>query len=1249
MATITTIKERITQLDPAGFQILCDAYLSREGYPNLVALGTMAGTERTTQGTPDTYFCKSNGKYVFAEYTTQTTGVVDKIRSDLEKCLNPEKTGIPLESLAEIVYCHTSSNITPQADSDLKELCSKANVILTLVGIDKLAEDLFTKYHILVKEHLNLSIDTEQIQSYDDFLQQHDANTLAAPLNTVFSYRERELSEISEAFANTSVVLLCGPAGVGKTRLALEYAKARISQSSETFYCIHNRSIPLYDDVSMFFEKPGKYFLFIDDANQLSQMELILELVNKKDCGFDVQIIASVRDYALQKVKATITGIATYTLIAVKPFNDEQIQTIIKDNYEITNDKYLERIARIAEGNCRIAILAAKVSCNANRLDSINDATALYDEYYGKVLTESSLAWDAELLKAFGILAFLNSIRLDSEDELQHILTISGLDRETFVECVHKLHDNELVDIYYDQAVVFSEQCLSNYILKSVFCDKKLLSLSQMIRTCFLSYRSRTVHAVSTLINVFHNDSVASFVESEIRLVWNQLAEECSPDFLEYVKAFYLVNQTETLIILKNMIEAIESVSIDPSEIDTKAENSTQSVDDDILTILGGFADTDNLESALGLYFEYYLKRPDQYNKYVHAFSTYYSVTRRSFECGFYTQKLFVKTIFKYSENWTNKYICLLFLDVSEELLKLEFSPIESSKKGQTIVLYHIPLPSSHDVFEYRDALWSGLLKLAEMDGYLNSIINRLRRYGNRIDETNKGVVMHDSAFICRILLSRCSVEDLNVCLVAGHLQDVFLGAGFQTSLLKPFTDSSKMQIYNLLIGPQWDPKTEYGEHEELCRKNIINYMKESKDLCDSFVLLYKTFQECVNDSDADKYKVAKGINIALQALSNNKEAYLTSIRMVMRSENLEGIDTIQITNNLFRLMDASEVYTVISDVPTVTANIWEYSYFVELPSEKVNQIELQKLYEFLKKDNDRYLKSCSYRDIVFVNKFSVIDANVLLYASEIVLSKQAYSPFMVSIYFGLLFSSHSHSPAEIVNMFSSRITLLEEIYSFLETEDRNLDYTGELLYAVCSADGAYLSQFACVMVNAKSMHRIDDMHTKCQVFYNCENYISVIDSIIDNAFEQVAIAELYMPDIIKQFLIVSEGRDNSIKIESWVKHYIVRHNHDAVPMYCLFSALSQLSIGQLAKYLEVFIENNKDFSLFEIIPLTPTSWSWSGSEVSLYSSWIAHLESLLPLFHGIDFVEHKRRVENMIESYRKQIKDAEIMEVLKG
>lgn len=74
MAVIVSIKDRIRQLEAGEFQILCDAFLAREGYTNLVALGTMAGTHKTTKGTPDTYVSIAGSHYIFVEYTTQKSG-----------------------------------------------------------------------------------------------------------------------------------------------------------------------------------------------------------------------------------------------------------------------------------------------------------------------------------------------------------------------------------------------------------------------------------------------------------------------------------------------------------------------------------------------------------------------------------------------------------------------------------------------------------------------------------------------------------------------------------------------------------------------------------------------------------------------------------------------------------------------------------------------------------------------------------------------------------------------------------------------------------------------------------------------------------------------------------------------------------------------------------------------------------------------------------------------------------------------
>ena len=323
MATITSVKDKINQLNQAGFQILCDALLAREGYPGIVALGTQEGAEKTTSGTPDTYFCLNDGKYVFAEYTTQKNGLSAKILADIEKCLDEGYTKIPLREIAEIVYCHTSSNIRPADDRKLKAICEEKGILLTLLGIDVLADKLMN-YPAIIRDHLGISIDSEQIQSADDFVAQYDSNAMAAPLDTVFQSREKEIEAIDKAFEHVSTVLLVGPAGIGKTRLALEYARNHAGANSEKLLCIHDRSLAIYEDLKLYFEKPGEYFVFVDDANQLSELEHIIEYVNKTDLGYHLHILMTVRDYAVSKVKADITGVVHYEIVNIAPFSDEE-------------------------------------------------------------------------------------------------------------------------------------------------------------------------------------------------------------------------------------------------------------------------------------------------------------------------------------------------------------------------------------------------------------------------------------------------------------------------------------------------------------------------------------------------------------------------------------------------------------------------------------------------------------------------------------------------------------------------------------------------------------------------------------------------------------------------------------------------------------------------------------------------------------------------------------------------------------
>ena len=135
------------------------------------------------------------------------------------------------------------------------------------------------------------------------------------------------------------------------------------------------------------------------------------------------------------------------------------------------------------------------------------------------------------------------------------------------------------------------------------------------------------------------------------------------------------------------------------------------------------------------------------------------------------------------------------------------------------------------------------------------------------------------------------------------------------------------------------------------------------------------------------------------------------------------------VVNTMFSLLEPSEVYELLANSHVKNRNAWLFAYFHEIPQEYIDQGELENLYSFLMDESDRDIQSSSYRDISFLDKYLPVDNDVILTASRIILKKQEYSPFMVTIYFELQFNEYNIKPKDVVQKYIRDIKLLEQIY----------------------------------------------------------------------------------------------------------------------------------------------------------------------------------------------------------------------------
>lgn len=1091
---------------------------------------------------------------------------------------------------------------------------------------------------------MGISISTDQIQSYDEFINSYNANRMAAPIDTKFLFREKEFQDIINAYLKVDVVILSGSSGTGKTRLALHYVKNHADAKNEKTYCIHSNALPIYEDLKLFLDRPGDYFLFIDDANQLSGLQHIIRYVSMKPEGYNVKILITVRDYALQKVINDVRAITSYEIVNVNVFSENEIKELLETSLGILNSDYQERIIRIAEGNARIAILAGKVACGSNRLESIDDVSQLYEDYYGSNLENNQFFIDKNLCITSSIIAFLEAIHLDYIDALLPILQEKGLNRDSFIENIRMLHEREIVDICNDKAVRFSDQCLSNYLLKYIFFDKKLLSLSEMIKACFSSYRERTVSSVNTLLNIFRNKELLNFVEKEIKLLWDELSTEKSPIFFEFVKVFFRINPTETLLLLQNEIESEERVICEWSDIDTEKRKNYQHVENDIIKILGGFADMTDLPTACDLFFQYYLKRPDLFMEFYHAVNIYFGIHRDAIRYDFYTQITFFEKIKEYSDDWKQEFIVSFFLQIAEEFLKLYFSPAEEGRKNK-LTIYQIPLVISKGVEKYRKLIWEYLSSLSKNEKYRSKVKEILSSYGGTIDDVSIPVLQFDLKYIQSILKSNFLPDKLTNCLLADKIVQVLSRMNCScASLFSEYFEGESFQLYCLLKGPDYE-ETGYEEHRKRKQQSINHYTLN----CD-LQMFKKLIDVCSSISGIDNHsswEVGEGLGIAFDAISDKADWYVDAIKYYIKNDTPNNLHPYHLVDTLFSLLSDSEVYEIIISEEYSQKNAWIYAYYHELPLELITEKHLQWLYDFLKDTSDRDITSSSMRDVDFLEKYNVIDELALIEGCKIILDKKEYSSFIVDIYFSLLFNYYHNTPKEVIRKFNCNLELLEEIYYAMLSYDKHHDYDGQFLKEIYSVRPSILDKYIDYLINSDSF--IDHQERHC-CFFDLDDFVEIYNKIFEQLIRNLQYSTLSVPHFLESLLLPKQNEKKFLERQDiWIRQCIQRFCDDEEKMYCLFSVVSKLEFKRKKEYILFFLENNPLFEDFEKIPLTPTSWSWSGSAVPMYSAWIEFLKSLLPNCIGLKWIKHKNYIETKIGYLKEQIESEQIDEILRG
>ncbi|MDD4963568.1 MAG: ATP-binding protein [Gallionella sp.] len=1245
MSKINQIQSALKELDGGAFQKLADAFLIKKGYDHLVPLGSVIGVNKVKTGTPDTWAILPNGKYIFAEHTTQQAGLFAKLRGDLNKCFDENKTGIPVTKIHEVIFCHTST-LSLDEYNQLQEQCATHGINLNIFDISSISYDLLEKFPGIARDHLSVDVDTGQIISPDEFIKLYGKNKLATRLDTAFYFREEELQLIETALESGDLVIVLGKAGVGKTRVALECC-ARFNKLHPEYQtlCIFNRGPDLFEDLRIHCSAPGAFLILVDDANRMSKFEYIVQRLQDQRQDQRIKVIVTVRDYAIEKVRDACRSYGDAQEINIPPLKEEQIKKLVEKEYGIRNSFYLDRIADIAQGNPRIAIMTAEVAKEKNTLDSIEDVSCLYDRYYASIRQDLNELGNPELLKAAAIVAFFRTLDRSNKRLMGAIEDAFGISPDAMWELVNRLHNLEICDLYENEAAKVSDQVLATYLFYLAYFKEPVLDFGTLLTAFFPEQQKRLIDAINPVLSAFNSTAVMDAMLPHVDRIWDEL-DQAGDDkkLFELVDVFWFLKQTDTLVYVRDQIEAMPQSQIDLTTLDfeVKPVSSPHS----ILSILGSFQYTDetSFRMALNLVCDYFEKRPDELPKLLDLLIERFCFHYTSYIHGYLIQKIVIDVLWERAQQGVHWSFAKVFLAISKKYLHTNFRSSES-KDNRTISFRKFELSASNELKQLRKSIWDGLFLLYREKCFEDDVLKVMQHYCKAwLEISSSEIVAQDAVEIAPFLTRALSPLNFkHVLLVHAYLDNLeHYDLPLDETLRNQF-ENEDYKLYKLLafdLSDMWNEALSYKECGARKKNEIERYIANFN--LEDFKKLLNQCIEIKASTVAGSNRLNQFQQSMLIVFDNFAERdaklYCDVMKYYLELQTPLEINQYPLVWKLIHRCGVENTYEILSKATFPNQRSWLFSFFFHLPQDEITPAHLNQLLELY--------RTCEIQEIPnewdFLLNYRSIDPSIISVATELVLAKTERNKNNAPL-LSFLFEPHSKINEEIAILFAGKSELLKRVY-FIETAtESNMDYDGKAFNQILDMDADFIDEYIDWMFSGKEWLSWHDDQRDYSFIWKRDDYREVMLRIAERIFEHEK--EYSAFSYIQTFFGVRNDGKQAQPLLPQQENFILeliesRHSNEQF-MRFVFSLVSSLQEVNRTAFISKFIKLNNCFDTFKKLPLEPSIRHWSGSAVPTYQRHVDYYQTLIPLFDTVHYIKHRQYIEKTIKAIREDIERA--------
>lgn len=1238
---LNLIEQSLLGINPAKFQSLSGDYLQRR-FPQLrestQEYGKKLGADKVKKGVPDIYYKLSNGKYVFVECNTEQGNVYVKLKRDLLKCF---KIGIKNDDIESIFLFYTGRTISPKEDQELTYLVRERGITLKIIGIDTLKTALRLDFQVLAEQYLGIPIDSGQILDEISFLKTQSYNKLSTGFEQKFIGRETEIQEILTKLSTSDILLLCGSAGVGKTKIGLESCNIWCNQHpSFISKFISPKTGQLNTEIHAHFENNSDYIVLVDDAFRIEDIEKLIffnQVREKK-----LKLILTVRDFAVKKLQRIFEQCNHLPVeeIQINRLKDEFINELLI-NIGVTSQLCQYKINRLVNGNPRLALMAAKQALEVNNCEVLNDVSDIYDLYFKPYLEDRNI--EIKALKVLGILSAFKVIRADDIEIHSNIEKAFKIPKNQLWDNFIYLCENELVEFNdadrLDIAKI-TDQTLASYIFYQIFIQRKLLSFADLIQYFFANNKGRIRDALRPILDSYGFEKTKIILKPFVDEARKNLEHDLEDNKFDFFEEFYFCQEDEILIFLNEVLHKTESIPFNASDLKESNRWYFQEGYKYIELAKKLHRSSQHTAFAFQLVLKYLQKQPSNFKEVVKYLQQEVYFYADDYDEGYRIQVRLFEILLK-EVSLKNEHEIIykeLLKEIAGKYLQIVANGIKPRSTLDNLQIHNIYIGNVDAWTEIRKKIWKYVIILIETDIASFNIIFKDALERGHYKTIESPILEEESKVVINLFDQHLNPNQLSHCLIAHKYLEFLSHCKISTkkygAFFEKFTTITyrhhKILTYN------------YGSYSRRIRKNEKRIKHDEIQNLISDYLAKKTKNYNIEDylklltSYAESVAVKKDAEpswnltiIFITLFQYSPDTFVKVIVGLFESGNKGKFGRTIIVEKLLHYFKGNEesLWNLIETYEFETKNHWQLDFLLLLPN------------ELIKKYHYERLKKCiSQIDSLFLSEANI--SKIKQY--ETLFKKRVFIEIFTQIQKRCSSNQLDFSSYDLIEKFTeefaNHVGLLKKLYIYFQQKRESSDYDGKDFQAILRMDSSFLTEYLSYCFPKKySNQRIDASVKNWSFLWQSNDYESYISLIFDFFTQK---EHIYHDNDSFLKLVFTPRGEKEKEVINFLRKRIEENPDKTNLLKIVFKIIVECFPEQTTSFFEFFVQNNASFETFRNLPIRPAMMVYrNDSRIYVLMNEVAFWEKIhksLPL--DLNYLEHRNFINVNIENTKREI-----------